>query len=439
MHWKLLSLVALAALSTTQLRPQHLAGDWQGTLTPANAPVRRMILHITMHAPGDWTAMVLSIDRSPDGFGVNTLQVHPPELKFSIDALHIQFAGRLTSDGTTITGVWTDTVPLRLDFHRATPRIAWRNIARDKISFPAVDQNVRLEVIDWGGSGRPLVLLAGLGNTAHIFDKFALKLAANYHVYGITRRGFGESSVSPSTNGAYLADRLGDDVLAVIDALHLEKPVLVGHSVAGEELSSIGSRHPDRVAGLVYLDAGFSQSLYIASLGDLQIDSNEVVRRLQQLSSPGVPSHDRKRLVEDLLKTDLPQLQKDLLGEEKELLPVPNPPPGPLTAHRPPEPWSPAAQAILEGEQKYTDIRCPVLLIAAVPHDTGPASAGSDPTASAAAQAKDLAETTTHANAFEAGIPGARVVRLHNAGHFIFLSNEADVLQSMNSFLATLP
>jgi non-heme chloroperoxidase len=32
---------------------------------------------------------------------------------------------------------------------------------------------VNLEVLDWGGSGRPLVLLAGLGNTAHIFDKFA--------------------------------------------------------------------------------------------------------------------------------------------------------------------------------------------------------------------------------------------------------------------------
>jgi pimeloyl-ACP methyl ester carboxylesterase len=40
-------------------------------------------------------------------------------------------------------------------------------------------------------------------------------------------------------------------------ALNLEKPILVGHSLAGQELSSVGSRHPGKVAGLVYLDAGY--------------------------------------------------------------------------------------------------------------------------------------------------------------------------------------
>jgi pimeloyl-ACP methyl ester carboxylesterase len=39
-----------------------------------------------------------------------------------------------------------------------------------------VDEHVRLEVLDWGGTGRPILLLTGLGNTAHVFDDFALKL-----------------------------------------------------------------------------------------------------------------------------------------------------------------------------------------------------------------------------------------------------------------------
>src|SRR5580704_12952328 len=112
------------------------------------------------------------------------------------------------------------------------------------IQFVTVDKDVRLEVVDWGGSGRPLVLLAGLGGTAHSFDKFAPKLTNAYHVYGITRRGFGASSVPAS---GYSADQLGDDVLGVIDALRLNRPVLVGHSLAGEELSSVGSRHPEKV------------------------------------------------------------------------------------------------------------------------------------------------------------------------------------------------
>src|SRR6184192_277171 len=131
---------------------------------------------------------------------------------------------------------------------------AWKDPSPHITQFVTVDKNVRLEVLDWGGSGRPLVLLAGGGDTAHIFDDFAPKLTPSFHVYGITRRGFGESGFS---SAGYGADRLGDDVLAVLDALELEKPVLVGHSLGGEELSSVATRYPSRVAGLVYLEAGY--------------------------------------------------------------------------------------------------------------------------------------------------------------------------------------
>src|SRR5437899_11586799 len=92
----------------------------------------------------------------------------------------------------------------------------------------SVDAQVRLEVLDWGGSGRALVLLAGSGNTAHVFDDFSPKLRNYCHVYGITRRGFGSSSHPPA---GYDDQRLADDALKVLDALHLEHPVLAGHSM----------------------------------------------------------------------------------------------------------------------------------------------------------------------------------------------------------------
>src|SRR5215471_18842101 len=133
----------------------------------------------------------------------------------------------------------------------------WRDPSPHSVQMIAINGDVRLEVLDWGGSGRPVILLAGLGNTAHVFDDFAPKLAARFHVYGITRRGFGASSVPAA---GYDADRLADDVLAVLDSLKLTRPVLAGHSYAGSELSSIGSRRPDRVAGLVYFDAVFPYS-----------------------------------------------------------------------------------------------------------------------------------------------------------------------------------
>jgi pimeloyl-ACP methyl ester carboxylesterase len=115
-----------------------------------------------------------------------------------------------------------------------------------------VDEGVRLEVLDWGGSGRAVVLLAGSGNSAHVFDDFAPKLTDCCHVYGITRRGFGASS-QPA--GGYDDQRLADDVLAVLDALRIPAPVLVGHSMAGQEMTTLARQHSDRLAGLVYLDA----------------------------------------------------------------------------------------------------------------------------------------------------------------------------------------
>ena len=106
---------------------------------------------------------------------------------------------------------------------------------------------VKDEVLDWGGSGRPVLLLAGLGNSAHAFYSIVPDLMRHYHVYAMSRRGFGASSVPPPTVDNYSADRLGDDVIAVMDQRKIGKPVLIGHSIAGEELSDIGTRYPDRV------------------------------------------------------------------------------------------------------------------------------------------------------------------------------------------------
>jgi hypothetical protein len=112
---------------------------------------------------------------------------------------------------------------------RSQQPAAWKDPASHSTRFIQVAQDVRLEVVDWGGTGRPLVLLAGGGDTAHVFDDFAPKLAGEFHVYGITRRGFGESSFAPVDLGA---QTWGDDVVAVLDALKLEKPILDRHTLS---------------------------------------------------------------------------------------------------------------------------------------------------------------------------------------------------------------
>lgn len=188
------------------------------------------------------------------------------------------------------------------DNHDATPH---------SIRFVTVQDNVKLEVLDWGGSGRPMILLHGGNSTAHEFDTIAPKLTGSYHVYGITRRGCGASNAPEPTDANYTADRLGDDVLAVIGELGIDPPVLVGHSLGGQELSSIGSRHPERVAGLIYLDAAYQYAYYDRSKGFLDIDVNEVRRKLEQLE-PGKRPQDPRSLIDELLQTDLPNLERTL-------------------------------------------------------------------------------------------------------------------------------
>ena len=294
--------------------------------------------------------------------------------------------------------------------------------------FVSVEEDVRLEVLDWGGTGRPLIFLSGLGDDAHVYDKFAPKFTANHHVYAITRRGFGNSSKPVPANGNYSADHLGDDVLAVINALNLDRPVLIGHSIAGEELSSVGSRHPEKISGLIYLDAGMGYAFYDHSAGWIVLDMLDLRKRLDQFQDGAM--QNEKQFLKDMLDSTS-RFEKDLqqMTTETENMPAS---PSPLPS-RPP-----IIAAIQFGEQKYTKIDTPILAIFAVPHNFD-AAFKNNPAGKAAMVAADSARASAQANAFEAGLPSAHVVRLPNASHYVFKSNEADVMREMNTFLAKLP
>jgi len=309
---------------------------------------------------------------------------------------------------------------------------AWKDPSPHITQFVTVDKNVRLEVLDWGGSGRPLVLLAGGGDTAHVFDDFAPKLTPTFHVYGITRRGFGESGFSPE---GYGADRLGDDALAVLDALKLNRPVLVGHSLGGEELSSLSTRHPSRVAGLVYLEGGYPYA-FDNGKGPTMKEFQDLKNTAPQApplseSDPALASFGALQQAclralgftypEGELRQQYATTPDGRLGKQRDF---------------------PGDAMMLEGMKKYADIPVPALVIFAIPHRLGKwVDDSTDPKVREAAKAfsaADLVLTTRQAKAFEDGVPTAHVVRLPGADHYVYLSNEVDVLREMKSFLSTL-
>jgi len=295
-----------------------------------------------------------------------------------------------------------------------------------------VEKAVRLEVLDWGGSGRPLVLLAGGGDTAHVFDDFAPKLTSSFHVYGITRRGFGQSGFSAE---GYGADRLGDDVLAVLDSLKLNRPVLVGHSLGGEELSSVATRHRNRVAGLVYLEAGYPYA-FDNGEGPSMREFEEARKLMPQApqaseSDPSLASFAAFQQAslhalgftypEGELRQQFTTTPEGRVGEEREF---------------------PGQAVMLEGGKKYADIHVPALAIFAVPHGQAKWVIDStDPKVREAAKAFNTAAdalTAKQASVFEEGVRTAHVVRLSGADHYVYLSNEADVLRAMKSFFSAL-
>src|SRR5579875_2384395 len=67
-----------------------------------------------------------------------------------------------------------------------------------------VESGVQLEVLDWGGSGPPLVFLGG--TDAHVFDGFAPRFTSKHHVYGISQQGFGRSSAPAPTAVNYTSN-----------------------------------------------------------------------------------------------------------------------------------------------------------------------------------------------------------------------------------------
>ena len=284
----------------------------------------------------------------------------------------------------------------------------WQDPSKHRVQFVAVEDGVRLEVLDWGGSGKPLVLLTGSGNTAHVFDEFAGKLTPFAHVYGITRRGFGASSHPES---GYTDQRLADDVLHVLDSLKLVAPVLVGHSMGGNELTTLGSQHPDRVAGLIYLDAGADPKDF--------------------------PASDPAYMA---LAEKLPPANR-----------LPLPPPFPEAEYRASrgdyEGARRALKAIGEGTTKrdYSKIRASVLSMFATFRSAADPlryEMPQDPQQRAVVEAFEAA-TMVYIKRYEksllTAVPGARIVELPGANHYIFLSNEADVVREIRSFVAHRP
>jgi pimeloyl-ACP methyl ester carboxylesterase len=332
--------------------------------------------------------------------------------------------------------------------------------------FVEVGAGVKLEVLDWGGHGRPLVLLAGLGNTAHVFDNIAPKLAEHFHVYGITRRGFGASSV-PKTG--YTPERLAQDVATVLRKLNIRKPIVVGHSIAGEELSEIGLLYPDRISGLVYLDAVHDYSVYDPNRGSYVPDLNRLKQQIERMKKDPFSNQQMAALLRDATDltrslgneiaaiktddastagaTDTGPTKADLASFAAFRCFVSRQLGGLMPEDEVRQTFSATAtggvgdqkapdfvgNAILGGEERLEAPALPILAIVPVPRASD-LPRGTDPAKIAAAEAMHTRMQEADIAALKRQQPSAEVVRIPGAHHYVFLSDQPKVVDAIERF-----
>ena len=312
--------------------------------------------------------------------------------------------------------------------------VEWKDPSPHATRLVTVDTDVQLEVLDWGGSGRALVLLAGLGDTAHVFDDFVPMLTARYRVLGVTRRGHGRSS-APATG--YGFPRLAEDVVRVIDAMGIQKPVVVGHSFAGEEMHVLGGRYGEKIAGLVYIDAAFNRA-------DGSEDYDAVARTLPPPPSPGPADRASFAALRSYLERTQGGAGPEAHLRAKYLANADG------TIARPWAPELPVRQALTAAMQAMSKaynperVRVPALAIYAVAKSPAdlmrPWYPADDPAMRERVEklyrlARERFDR--HAEWFEAFAEGGRVSELSGA-HHLFLSHPRQVLQETDAFVTSL-
>ena len=239
---------------------------------------------------------------------------------------------------------------------------------------------VRLHYLDWGGQGEPLVLLTGYGATAHVFDRLATRFTKTFRVIAFTRRGREPSERSSS---GYDLRTLTSDLRALLDALKFRRVHLVGHSLAGAEMTEFATLDPERVISLVYLDAALDAAIAEALMKESPVAPSQ--------PPPGSP-FAQVRVWWTLYSPDFSKLKAPALA----LYGVQD-----RNPFRPPN----ATDDLLQRLDEFWRTNWTPMI-------------------------------RRTAEKFQRETPNGRVIVLENAGHYFFRDREDEVVRHMHSFYA---
>lgn len=291
---------------------------------------------------------------------------------------------------------------------------------------------VKLHYLDWGGTGKPLVLLTGLGATAKYYGGLAPKLAKRFKVLGLTRRGHGRSDRPAECNLDYFVE----DIHHYLDAMEIEQAILVGHSMAGYEMPLFAIRYPQRVEAIICMDAIYQK---MDSEPDFSDDPTNGLPSIEQ-TPDDFASLDAyfayyKKARPEWARIWCKAIEEDLL----EYVKISDD--GRIEETRDSEFFSRIWKEIEPHYPEYEKVKCPILAITPVGHyhpgvplDT---SEDIQKAANKYWQERVLPFIQETIKSFRQSAPTAHIVELDTPNHRVFLAKEDETVRAIFDFLPT--
>jgi pimeloyl-ACP methyl ester carboxylesterase len=284
---------------------------------------------------------------------------------------------------------------------------------------------VMLHYVDWGGHGDDLVLLAGLDDSARIYDELGPMLAQHHHVIAVTRRGFGHSAIPPE---GYDPATLALDLRELMKALGIKTADLVGHSISGLELTRVAVSNPESVRRLVYLDAATDKSPIAGVLEKDPLGNRAPPRSALAGFAPLI---DWTR---GLLKSHSPAIASNLRQcyDDRQ---------GLLVSRTPPAIDAAVAASMFADHPDYRAIRAPALAIYSDYGHADQVPPGTTASRHAAADvfAREVFRPWQQLEEarFRYEIACGSVLELKHTGHYLFLERPHETAGWIDSFLSS--
>lgn len=288
--------------------------------------------------------------------------------------------------------------------------------------------SIHLHYLDWGGTGPPMIFLAGRGNSAYIFDKFANRFTHQYRVFGLTRRGHGDSD-RPSTG--YDVETLTNDLRAFLDFQNINKTILAGHSMANVELCHFSTLYPNRVDKLIFLDSAYDRT---------RIKTLRQQNPLQEIKAPQQDHYTIESYSNYLkeIRPDIAEVWSEVWEEEILHITEKNSD-GKIVEKMTDKILENLHRNVYQYSPKASAIKAPTLSFFAIwdkPYFPGYLSKEQRKVVSRFVSTVQATIQRECINQFKRDVPHAEIVEIPSGHHYCFMKHEGIVFEKMMNFLS---